>query len=145
MGLERLIKLLGKYGCTLYSLSRGIDNRLVEDNKISKSLSVEDTYIKDLTSYDQADNELNKLYLELKKRLNEEKYKDRLIKSCFIKIKFNDFKLITMQISNQKTDYLVYLNLMKKILLTNKKAIRLLGIGVQFDNRPLNQLNLDIS
>ena len=118
---------------------------MVEDNKISKSLSVEDTYIKDLISYDQAANELNKLYLEFKKRFGKEKYKDRLIKSCFIKVKFNDFKLITMQISSQKTDYLVYLNLLKKTLLTNKKPIRLLGIGVQFDNRPLNQLNLDIS
>ena len=142
---ESLIKLLGKYGCTLYSLSRGIDNRLVEDDKISKSLSVEDTYVKDLTNYDQAANELNKLYLELKKRLGKEIHKDRLIKSCFIKVKFNDFKLITMQTSNQKTDHLVYLNLLEKTLLTNKKPIRLLGIGVQFDNRPLNQLNLDIS
>jgi len=142
---ESLIKLLGKYGCTLYSLSRGIDNRLVEDDKISKSLSVEDTYVKDLTNYDQAANELNKLYLELKKRLGKEIHKDRLIKSCFIKVKFNDFKLITMQTSNQKTDHLVYLNLLEKTLLTNRKPIRLLGIGVQFDNRPLNQLNLDIS
>ena len=142
---ESLIKLLGKYGCTLYSLSRGIDNRLVEDDKISKSLSVEDTYVKDLTNYDQAANELNKLYLELKKRLGKEIHKDRLIKSCFIKVKFNDFKLITMQTSNQKTDHLVYLNLLEKTLLTNKKSIRLLGIGVQFNNRPLNQLNLDIS
>ena len=142
---ERLVELLGKYGCTLYSLSRGIDNRLVEDDKISKSLSVEDTYVKDLTNYDQAANELNKLYLELKKRLGKEIHKDRLIKSCFIKVKFNDFKLITMQTSNQKTDHLVYLNLLEKTLLTNKKSIRLLGIGVQFDNRPLNQLNLDIS
>jgi DNA polymerase-4 len=142
---ESLIKLLGKYGCTLYSLSRGIDNRLVEDDKISKSLSVEDTYVKDLTNYDQAANELNKLYLELIKRLSKEIHKDRLIKSCFIKVKFNNFKLITMQTSSQKTDYLVYLNLLEKTLLTNKKPIRLLGIGVQFDNRPLNQLNLDIS
>jgi DNA polymerase-4 len=142
---ESLIKLLGKYGCTLYSLSRGIDNRLVEDDKISKSLSVEDTYVKDLTNYDQAANELNKLYLELIRRLSKEIYKDRLIKSCFIKVKFNNFKLITMQTSSQKTDYLVYLNLLEKTLLTNKKPIRLLGIGVQFDNRPLNQLNLDIS
>ena len=142
---ESLVKLLGKYGCTLYSLSRGIDNRLVEDDKISKSLSVEDTYVKDLTNYDQAANELNKLYLELKKRLSKEIHKDRLIKSCFIKVKFNNFKLITMQTSSQKTDYLVYLNLLEKTLLTNKKPIRLLGIGVQFDNRPLNQLNLDIS
>jgi len=141
---ERLIELLGKYGCTLYSLSRGIDDRLVEDNKISKSLSVEDTYIKDLISYDQAANELNKLYLEFKKRFGKEKYKDRPIKSCFIKVKFNDFKLMSMQISSQKTDYVVYLNLLRKTLLTNKKPIRLLGIGVQFDNRPLNQLNLDI-
>ena len=142
---ESLVKLLGKYGCTLYSLSRGIDDRLVEGDKISKSLSVEDTYAKDLTNYDQAANELNKLYLELKKRLGKEIHKDRLIKSCFIKVKFNDFKLITMQTSNQKTDHLVYLNLLEKTLLTNKKPIRLLGIGVQFDNRPLNQLNLDIS
>jgi len=142
---ESLVKLLGKYGCTLYSLSRGIDDRLVEDDKISKSLSVEDTYMKDLTNYDQAINELNKLYLELTKRFGKDIYKDRLIKSCFIKVKFNNFKLITMQTPSQKIDYPVYSNLLKKTLLTNKKPIRLLGMGIQFDNRPLNQLNLDIS
>ena len=40
---EKLVNLLGKFGIALYYLCRGIDDRVVEDNKIRKSLSVEDT------------------------------------------------------------------------------------------------------
>ncbi len=142
---ERLTKLLGKYGCTLYSLSRGIDQREVESHKVSKSLSVEDTYMVDLINQDQALNELKLLYLELIERLNAKAYVNRMIKSCYVKIKFSDFKLTTIQISSEIINYKIFSNLLKKNLLTNNKSIRLLGVGVQFNNEPISQLNLDIS
>jgi len=142
---ERLSGLLGKYGRTLYSLSRGIDSRKVESHKISKSLSVEDTYMVDLTNQEQTLNELRLLYLELIKRLNMEIYKKRIIKSCYVKIKFNDFKLTTIQKSSEVINYEIYANLLNKSLLTNRKSIRLLGVGVQFNNESISQLNLDIS
>ena len=142
---ESLSKLLGKYGCTLYSLSRGIDDREVESHKISKSLSVEDTYMEDLTDLIQALKELKLLYLELLKRLDKKVYANRLIKSCYVKIKYSDFKLTTTQVSSKIINYEVYSNLLKKTLLTNNKSIRLLGVGVQFNNEPISQLNLDIT
>ena len=142
---ESLSKLLGKYGCTLYSLSRGIDDRDVESHKISKSLSVEDTYMEDLTDLIQALKELKLLYLELLKRLDKKVYANRLIKSCYVKIKYSDFKLTTTQVSSKIINYGVYSNLLKKTLLTNNKSIRLLGVGVQFNNEPISQLNLDIT
>ena len=145
MSKESLAELLGKYGCTLYSLSRGIDPRKVESHKISKSLSVEDTYMVDLTNQEQTLSELRLLYLELMKRLNTKTYKCRIIKSCYVKIKFSDFKLTTIQKSSEVISYEIYSNLLKKSLSTNKKSIRLLGVGVQFNNESISQLNLDIS
>lgn len=142
---ESLIKLLGKYGCTLYSLSRGVDDRKVESHKISKSLSVEDTYMVDLTDLTQALNKLKLLYTELLNRLDKKIYKNRLIKSCYVKIKFSNFKLTTIQVSSKIISYEIYSNLLKKSLISNSKSIRLLGVGVQFNNEPISQLNLDIS
>ena len=55
---SELINMLGKYGNTLFYLCRGVDHRKVESNKISKSLSVEDTYENDLININQCMAEL---------------------------------------------------------------------------------------
>ena len=139
-----LIDILGKYGNTLYYLCRGIDERDVEPNRIRKSLSVEDTYQKDLINYESCSKELEILYKELNKRYNDINNKDRHIKSCFIKIKYNDFKITSSQKLCESLDLKIFLNL----LATNKidnKPIRLLGLGINFDNSVNDQLNLDIS
>ncbi len=145
MTIDDLSKILGKFGITLYSLCRGIDNRQVDSNKVSKSLSVEDTYSEDLRSIEQCNSKLKYLFDELLNRLNSDKYKNRLIKSCFIKIKFSDFKSISSQISTENINFDIFINLLKKSYSLNNKSIRLLGVGVQFNNKEQNQLNLDIS
>jgi len=139
-----LIDILGKYGNTLYYLCRGIDDRDVEPNKIRKSLSVEDTYQKDLINYESCSKELEILYRELNNRYNDIKNQDRHIKSCFIKIKYNDFKITSSQKLCESLDLKIFLNLLATNKINNK-PIRLLGLGVNFDNSINDQLNLDIS
>ena len=140
-----LINLLGKYGETLYHLCRGIDNRIVEPNRIRKSLSVEDTYQFDLINNESCKKELEILYKELIKRLKNNPYNNKIIKSCFIKIKYNDFKLTNSQAPCQNLHLKIFLDLLLKNLVNNKKPIRLLGLGVNFDNSINDQLNLDIT
>lgn len=145
LSIDKLSKMLGKFGTTLYSLCRGIDNRVVDNNRISKSLSVEDTYNVDLRTLEQCNLELKSLFKELSSRLSKEKYKNRMIKACFLKIKFSDFKSTSSQISTENMDYDIFFNLLKKSYNPDNKPIRLLGVGVQFNNNEQSQLNLDIS
>ncbi len=139
---EKLVNLLGKFGIALYYLCRGIDNRVVEHNRIRKSLSVEDTYINDLISFEQCSNELEKIYEKLVERLKQKNGNEKPIKACFIKIKYSNFKINSSQISTTKITFMIFHNLLKKIYNTKPSPIRLLGVGVQFDNSP--QLNLNI-
>ena len=139
-----LVNMLGRYGNTLYYLCRGIDEREVEPNRIRKSLSVEDTYQKDLINPESCAKELETLYEELNKRYQDIAYKDKLIKSCFVKIKYNDFKITSCQILCENLNFKIFLSLLAKNKIDNK-PIRLLGLGINFDNSVNNQLNLDIS
>ena len=132
----------GKFGSTLFDLCRGIDTRDVESDRDSKSLSVEDTYAIDLNSKQKCITELSKIYKKLKQRLNEDKYMDKKIKSCFIKVKYNDFKISSHQTICVIPKIESYLKLLDKAIEKKSKPIRLLGVGVIFDNRP--QLNLNI-
>jgi DNA polymerase-4 len=141
---KELIGVLGKYGSNLYLLCRGIDSRQVESNKISKSFSVEDTYAKDLETLEECANEMKIIFDKLKNRLKISDDKDRPIKSCFIKVKYNDFKLVSSQKSYDKLHYDIFYDLLLKIYKTNAKPIRLLGAGIQFNNSETSQLNLDI-
>ena len=132
----------GKFGSTLYDLCRGIDNRDVVSDRASKSLSVEDTYEIDLKSRANCELELMRIFKKLQKRLGEEKYIGKKIKSCFIKVKYNDFKTSSYQTVCVFPEVENYLKLLDKAIKKKSRPIRLLGVGVIFDNRP--QLNLNI-
>ena len=132
----------GKFGSTLYNLCRGIDERDVVSDRDSKSLSVEDTYAIDLKSREKCIIELMKIFKKLQQRLDEKKYIDKKIKSCFIKVKYNDFKTSSHQTICVLPKIENYLKLLDKAIKKKSKPIRLLGVGVIFDNRP--QLNLNI-
>ena len=140
--MNELINIFGKYGENLYELCRGKDNRQVENNRISKSLSVEDTYFDDINSVKESVTELKKIHKKLLLRLNSKKEDTFSIKSCFVKIKFNDFKTISNQKSSMTYEYDIFENLLIKMLSENKKPIRLIGAGVQFSNNSQLRLNI---
>ena len=100
--------------------------------------------MKDLESLEECSNEMKIIFDKLKNRLKMSDDKDRLIKSCFIKVKYNDFKLVSSQKSYDELHYDIFYGLLLKTYKTNAKPIRLLGAGVQFNNNETNQLNLDI-
>ncbi len=144
MEKDKLVNLFGKYGEILFHLCRGIDERKVEFNKIRKSLSVEDTFEKDLNSIDECLINGKIIFNRLVIRHNKSNEKDRYIKSCFIKIKFNNFKTITAQKTYNKLKYEIFENLLKTTYKNNPYPIRLLGVGIIFDNNEKKQLFLNI-
>ncbi|KAA6344840.1 DNA polymerase IV [termite gut metagenome] len=88
-----LVKLFGKAGHSLYLNARGIDEREVEPNRITKSISNETTFLQDKTNRTLLTVELYHLAKEVMERTNEEKFYSKTIT---IKVKYADFKIITL-------------------------------------------------
>jgi DNA polymerase IV len=142
--LNELIGHFGnKFGQGLYYQCRGIDERSVNPNRVRKSLSVEETFIKDLTSTADSIEQIKLLHVELLRRLDLAKI-DRPIKSQFIKIKFNNFKQITAELASEQPNVDKYLALFSQAYTKYNIPIRLLGIGVHFDHSQNNQKQLSL-
>ncbi len=127
--LSELISKFGKLGQHLYEQCRGQDSRQVEPNRARKSISVETTFSEDIHSMDTCLDKINELYNRLLMRI-QESAPDRLIKSQYIKIKFNDFKLTTSAIISNEINLEFYLELFRKTFSRSKKPIRLIGLGI---------------
>ncbi|MBY4691207.1 DNA polymerase IV, partial [Burkholderia dolosa] len=59
----------GAFGRRLYELSRGIDERPVQADQERKSVSVETTYVTDLTTLEQCAEEIRRLVVQLDARI----------------------------------------------------------------------------
>lgn len=126
--LERLITRFGKWGQRLYELCRGIDRRELTLIRERKSISVEHTFLTDL-SLELCLAELPALLTELNRRLEKTKL---LIRSLFVKVKFADFKITTVEDNGLKNvDLESYQKLLTIAKERSNKAIRLIGIGIR--------------
>ncbi len=135
--LLELTQQFGKLGQNLYEQCRGMDHRNVEPNRVRKSLSVERTFAQDIRNLDDCLNIINELCERLIKRV-QESAPNLAIKNQYIKIKFNDFKQTSAEIISQEINLDRYLTLFRDAYLREVKPIRLLGLGVHFqDKKPL--------
>lgn len=129
---QDLVKHFGKAGHFYYLVVRGIDNRQVQPNRETKSLSAEDTFSQDLTNLEDMNRELDKLAGAVVRRLQRYGLKGRTIT---LKIKYSDFRIITR---SQSFPYLVedeitIATAARQLLVATEpehKNIRLLGIGI---------------
>ena len=126
---SELIHLMGKFGDALYDYSRGIDEREVETEHERKSLSTENTFEKDLTSFEEMKTHMVSMVAEVKESL--ENYQDREIKNLFVKIKYHDFKQTTIerQVPFEEENFLL---LFEERWTQDPRPVRLLGVGVKF-------------
>ncbi len=129
---EILSQRFGKFGARLYDLARGNDDRKVQPNRLRKSLSVEHTYPSDLVHDDDCLVAIEVLFEELKNRLR--KHSERKIHKQFLKIKFNDFQLTTIECVTAGLNISVYKQLFQNGRQRHSNPIRLLGVGVHFNN-----------
>ncbi len=132
LNTEELERHFGSFGERLYELCRGIDNRPVKTHRIRKSLSVEDTFAKDL-NLDTCLLQIPRLHDDLTKRLRQARKQQKLIpKTLFVKMRFYDFTTTTLQMTGTQTSVEAYQHLCKEIWKRGHKAVRLIGIGIQF-------------
>lgn len=129
---DQLIHLFGKSGGFFYEMVRGNDNRPVNPNRISKSVGAEDTFEQDISDRMLLNVELQKLCEKVSDRL---KAKNRSGRTLTLKVKFEDFIVITRSVSfltytqDAQQLWLESLTLLEKVDF-NQKAVRLLGVSV---------------
>jgi DNA polymerase-4 len=128
--LEELTKLFGKAGVHYYNIVRGIHNSEVKPNRIRKSIAAERTFNKNISSEVFMIERLEKIAVELERRMIASKTKGKTIT---LKIKYSDF---TQQTRSKTTALFMqftseFLPVVKELLYQEKlqNSVRLLGIS----------------
>jgi DNA polymerase IV len=146
--LEFMQANFGKAGAYYYWISRGIDDREVRANRIRKSVGAENTFSSDLTEFEAMVAELQPLIDKVWQHCD----KGSRGRTVTLKIKFNDFEIITRRKSAAiavatRSD----LERLSVALLQNEmpllKPVRLLGVSLsslQGDDQDEPQLDLPI-
>ena len=130
---ENLVKLFGSYGNTLFNLIRGVDNREIEIDRVRKSVSVEDTFLQDMKDVNSCLQKISVLHTKLIERCESAKINPDNIREIFIKIKFNDFEVISRQKKSKNYDIREFENLFNLNIEVITRPIRLLGLGVKIN------------
>lgn len=130
--LDRLQRHFGKAARFYHGAARGIDERPVDDNRIRKSISVEDTFENDLHDANALDAALSPIIERLWQRIEKAHSFGRTVT---LKIKYNDFAIITR--STSLPGPVTCRDMLEKTghaLLAQQcpvqKGVRLLGLGV---------------
>ena len=120
----------GKFGDRLFDLCRGIDERAVNPSSERKSVSVEETYSIDLPDLQACLRELPDLMTKLQTRVQRAKA-ERNIHKLFVKIRFADFSKTTVECVASAIDTVQIQKLLETGYQRQKRAVRLLGVGVR--------------
>ncbi len=147
--LEFMQANFGKAGAYYYWISRGVDDREVRANRLRKSVGAENTFSRDLTEFDVMVAELQPLIDKVWRHCEEKGSRGRTVT---LKVKFNDFEIITrsrsIPVAVSSRSELERLSI---ALLQNEmpvpKPVRLLGVSVsslQGEDREEPQLGLPI-
>ncbi|MCZ4323091.1 DNA polymerase IV [Pseudomonas anguilliseptica] len=125
-----LVKDFGSFGERLWGLARGIDERVVHNDSRRQSVSVENTFDRDLPDLAACLEQLPALLEQLAKRMERLDTSYRPDKP-FVKIKFHDFSQTTLEQGGARRDLESYKRLMSAAFARGNKAVRLLGVGVR--------------
>jgi DNA polymerase IV len=138
-----LVEFFGKFGLDLYDLCRGIDYRPVEPDRPRKSLSTEETFAADLTTLEQCEEKLEELFQDLMADLAQ-KESTREIKKIFVKLKFNDFSRTTAERAGLAPTLADFHSLLAEAFARTGKSVRLIGLGVRFDEATPESAQMDL-
>jgi DNA polymerase-4 len=147
--LAQLVAWFGSRGQELYNLSRGIDERPVQTNTKSKSVSVEETFNQDLTTFAECMARVPELYESFETRMR--KFKGQApIRGFVVKLRFHDFKITTHEKSSRAwptpDDFV---GLLERAWSRRSEPVRLIGIGVRLEGdekeRDPSQLSFELA
>lgn len=120
----------------LHDFSRGEDHREVITEWERKSLTVEETFNRDLQTLDECKKAIPSLYEDFLRRLEKGQYQDR-IKGLVVKLKFFDFKQTTHEevfhvgTSHTAPSLEDFHRLLAKAWNRRNVPVRLVGLGVR--------------
>jgi DNA polymerase-4 len=128
-----LVREFGSFGERLFSLARGIDERVVQNDSRRQSVSVENTYDKDLPDLASCLAKLPELMQTLAGRMEriDDSYRPG---KPFVKVKFHDFTQTTLEQAGAGRDLASYQQLLTQAFARGDKPVRLLGIGVRLQD-----------
>lgn len=126
-----LHRWFGSWAQRLHDYSFGIDERELETEWERKSLTVEETYNKDLQTLSECLKTVPGLYDDFLRRLEKGGYEDK-IKGMVVKLKFFDFKQTTHEeVLHQVPTVADFERLLEKAWLRRGEPVRLVGLGVR--------------
>lgn len=129
-----LSRRFGKWGLELWHLSRGIDERPVTPDRTRKSVSSETTFSENIEALPLLIPPLRGMLNGLAEDLAKS-HADRVIRSLVVKMKFADFHRTTAERAGHLLEPAVFEELLNEAWRRgNKRAVRLLGVGVRFED-----------
>lgn len=141
MALPVLLDRFGRFGQRLYELARGIDERPVESVHIRKSISVENTYPKDIVGLEGCWQALALQIERLQERFAQ--HGSPRLRKLFVKIRFDDFTHTTVETSTHTISDTSFRELFEQAWLRRSRPVRLLGVGIRLaDQEDPHQLPL---
>lgn len=129
-----LSRRFGKWGLELWHLSRGIDERPVTPDRTRKSLSSETTFSENIEFLPALVPPLRGMIEGLAEDLAKS-HADRVIRSLVVKMKFADFHRTTAERAGHLLEPAIFEELLNEAWRRgNNRAVRLLGVGVRFED-----------
>lgn len=129
-----LSQRFGKWGIELWHLSRGIDDRPVTPDRTRKSVSTENTFSANIHSLADLLPPMRTMLDGLTEDLAKS-HADRVIRSLVVKMKFANFHRTTAERAGHLVDPAIFEELLTEAWTRgNNRAVRLLGVGVRFED-----------
>ncbi|CBJ12239.1 DNA polymerase IV [Legionella longbeachae NSW150] len=136
---EYLFHEFGIMGHRLYELARGVDERPVNPERIRKSISVEETYLKDLPNSEACLSALPELITRLEARIQRAgEIAD--IHTLFVKLKFNDFQQTTVEQVHSEINVPILCRLIEEGYSRKRLLVRLLGVGIKLKQEKVHEM-----
>ncbi|UXR65422.1 DNA polymerase IV [Bdellovibrio bacteriovorus] len=143
--VSELSQWFGSRATELYDFARGIDNRDVITEWERKSLTVEETFNKDLPTLEECAKALPALYEDFVLRMDRGQYHDR-IKGLVVKLKFFDFKQTTHEeVIHDLPTLQDFERLLEKAWNRRAVPVRLVGLGVRLGSQKKSTTDEDSS
>ncbi|MDO3388410.1 DNA polymerase IV [Gilvimarinus sp. SDUM040013] len=120
----------GRFGARLFAFSRGKDDRAVKVSRERKSISVEQTYSRDILTLTECESALPELWQRLSVRLAKAPAIAQ-IKKGFVKIKFSDFSQTTLERGGDQWSVEDFRGLLALAYARGNGQVRLMGLGVR--------------
>ncbi|MBN8592648.1 MAG: DNA polymerase IV [Anaerolineae bacterium] len=139
-----LVRRFGKHGAELAERARGLDDRPVEPESESKSVSNETTFAQDIADSATLQRTLRTLSDKVGRRLRKVGLQGTTVK---LKLRWSDFTTLTRQVTlphathHDEEIYQSVLDLFQRVWIVGR-PVRLLGVGVSGFEQEARQLGL---